>query len=255
MTIQNRTVVERLMRSGGTGTPIGIYISSIDPCTSEIAGQAGFDFTLIDGEHSPFDRLTILNHVRAAQSRGIVPLARGQDSSNITIQGLLDVGAAGVVLPKIETADEARRAVAATRYAPSGTRGMCPGCHDGSYSVQGFSEHMARRNRDVMAIPIIETRKGVENIEEIVAVEGMDLIHFGPGDLSADMGIDLATEPHKLTEAWIHVRDATKAAGKYILVPDGFGFEGADAYIVPMDLIQLHTTFRHVVSEFRSRIR
>ena len=206
---------------------------------------------MIDGEHSALDRQEILGHVRAAEAIGVVPLVRGLLKTPEFIQSMLDMGVAGVVLPKLETAEEARAAVAATRYAPEGTRGMCPACHDGGYSLQGFSDRMKRRNRNAMAIPIIETRRAVENIDEICAVEGMDLIHFGPGDLSADMGLDLATDLPLLQEAWVRVRDAAHTAGKYAFVPSGMNFEGGDVYISPMELIQLREKLTRTVEEFR----
>lgn len=244
--------MERLRREGVSHTPLGIFISSIDPASTEIAGLAGYDFVLIDGEHSPLDRWAILSHVRAAEAAGVVPLVRGLESSATFIQSMLDLGVAGVVIPKLETADQARAAVQAIRYAPAGKRGMCPACHDGGYSVTGFADHMRRRNHEVMAIPIIETIKAVENIDEICAVEGMDLIHFGPGDLSADMGLDIAVDLPKLMDAWVRVRNAAHLAGKYAFVPAGMGFAGGDVYISPMDLMQLRGRLEQSVSSFRT---
>lgn len=248
----NRSVVDRLKKPGRSGPPYGIFIASTDPSTTEIAASAGYDFVLIDGEHGPLDRLSVLAHVRAAEAAGVVPLVRGLDGSGTMIGAMLDVGVAGVVVPKLETADEARRVVAASRYAPEGTRGMCPSCHDGRYTLKTFSAHMKSRNRDAMVIPIIETQRGVQNIESIVAVDGMDIIHFGPGDLSADMGIDLTTDAHKLKDAWERVRDAARAAGKWTLVPDGFHFEGADSYIGAMELLELQVLLTEKVATFRA---
>ncbi|SCW38134.1 4-hydroxy-2-oxoheptanedioate aldolase [Sphingobium faniae] len=245
-----QNALRRIARNGNA-RPLGLFIASIDPATTEIAADAGFDFAMIDAEHAPQDRLTVLGHVRAAEARGIVPLARILDSSNHMIQSMLDVGVKGVVVPKVESGAEAERIVAATRYAPAGKRGMCPACHDGRYTVVDFKNRMARRNSEVLAIPIIETVKGVENIEEIVAVDGMDIIHFGPGDLSADMGIDLNTELDKLQDAWVRVRDASHAAGKAVLVPSGMGFEGGDALSLPMELMILHSTLTSMVGDMR----
>jgi 4-hydroxy-2-oxoheptanedioate aldolase len=228
-------VVQRLTRKQHGLAPLGVFISATDPATTELAGWAGYDFVLIDGEHSPLDRLAVLSHIRAAEAVGLVPIVRGLEKSGSFIQSMLDLGAAGVVLPKLETAEEARAAVAATRYAPHGTRGMCPANHDGQYNIA-----------------IIETRKAVENIDEIVAVEGMDLIHFGPGDLSADMGLNFATDLPLLQDAWKRVHDATRAAGKFLFSTAGHGFDGADVYIQPMDLIQLQQKFAASIAEFRN---
>jgi 2-keto-3-deoxy-L-rhamnonate aldolase RhmA len=235
--------------------PLGIFIASVDPSTTEIAADAGFDFAVIDAEHGPLDRLTILGHVRAAEASGIIPLARILESSDHTIQSMLDVGLKGVVVPKVESAEQAARIVAATRYAPEGKRGMCPSCHDGRYSLVDFTNRMRKRNLEVLAIPIIETRKGVENIEAIVAVEGMDIIFFGPGDLSADMGLNLETDVDQLQEAWFHVRDVARAAGKTVLVSANLGFEGGDALIVSMELMILSTVLTKMAMDIRADAR
>ena len=253
MSTADLTPVQRLMRPGTTHVPLGIFISSTDPVSTELAGRAGYDFVMIDGEHSPLDRLAVLGHVRAAEAAGIIPLVRGLEGTPAFIQSMLDLGVAGVVLPRLETAEQAKMAVAASRYAPEGKRGMCPACHDGGYAIGGFAERMLRRNRAAMVIPIIETLKAVENIAEICAVPGMDLIHFGPGDLSADMGLDIAKDLPKLMAAWVHVRDTAKAAGKCTFVPAGMGFDGGDVYISPMELMQLLEKLSGTVSVFRER--
>ncbi|MET4898524.1 aldolase/citrate lyase family protein [Sphingomonadaceae bacterium jetA1] len=233
----------------GTDVPIGIYISSTDPTTTEIAAAAGLDFVMIDGEHGPLDRHLVLGHVRAAKAAGIVPIARMLEGSDTQIQALLDVGCAGVVVPKVETAADATRIVRASRYAPTGRRGMCPACHDGGYSVNGFRDRMTQRDRETLVIPIIETRKALDNIAEIAAVDGIDVIHFGPGDLSADMGLDLAIDLPVLRDAWVTVRDVCHAAGKALLVPDNMGFEGGDLYIWPMELMLLRSTLEAMMRD------
>ncbi len=232
--------------------PLGIFIASVDPSTTEIAADAGFDYAVIDAEHGPLDRLTVLGHVRAAEASGIIPLARILDCSDQTIQSMLDVGLKGVMVPKVESAEQAAQIVAATRYAPEGKRGMCPACHDGRYTMIDFTNRMRKRNLEALAIPIIETRKGVENIEAIVAVKGMNIVHFGPGDLSADMGLNLETDAHLLQEAWVHVRDVSRAAGKAVLVSANLGFEGADAHILPMELMILSTTLTKLAADVRA---
>lgn len=247
-----KQALERISR-GNNRIPLGIFIASVDPSTTEIAADAGFDFVMIDAEHGPQDRLTVLAHVRAAEASGVIPIARILDSSDGTIQSMLDVGVKGVVVPKVASAAQAAEVVAAARYAPEGRRGMCPACHDGRYSVTNFTNRMQQRNREVLVIPIIETMRGVEAIEEIVAVDGIDIVHFGPGDLSADMGLDLGTDVAKLQDAWVRVRDAAKAAGKTVLVPQGMGFEGGDALIVPMELMILSATLTNMVAAMRCK--
>src|SRR6202044_318508 len=99
----------------------------------------------------------------------------------------------------------ARDAVAASRYSPMGRRGMCPTVRSGGYALENWSEFVRAANRNVMVIPLIESRKAVENIEDILAVEGVDVIHFGPGDLSADMGLEFPAGMSELSGAWERV--------------------------------------------------
>ena len=99
------------------------------------------------------------------------------------------------------------------------------------------------RNADdnVMVIPILESKKSIDNIEQILAVDGIDVVHFGPGDLSADMGLDLNTQVELLMDAWRKAVDATHAAGKRMLAPNGFGFDEADMLIEPMEYMPERT--------------
>lgn len=234
-------------------TPFGIFVSSLDPASTEVLASAGFDYVVLDGEHGRLGRIEVENHVRAAKLGGIVPFVRVLENSQTLIQSMLDVGAQGVVVPHVDSADDARAAVAASRYAP-GKRGMCPACHAGGYTLDGWGARSRAADANVMVIPIIESRRSVENIDAILAVDGIDVVHFGPGDLSADMGIDLTIEPDRLMDAWRTVLAATRAAGKYVLAPRGFGFDGADMLIAEMELMVLHRAASAIVAEHKASL-
>ena len=236
--ITARTKFLEMMAAGQA--PFGIFIASIDPAVTQIMGRAGFDYVVIDNEHGRNDRKDVENHVRAAAASDVVPFVRLLENSQTLIQSMLDVGAHGIVVPHVDTAEDARRAVAASRYAPRGRRGTCPACHAGAYSLEGWIEQTRNADENVMVIPILESRKSIENIDEILAVEGIDVVHFGPGDLSADMGLDVGSQRHLLTEAWQTAYRATRAAGKRMLAPVGFGFDEADMKIVQMDYMLLN---------------
>jgi 4-hydroxy-2-oxoheptanedioate aldolase len=231
--------------------PYGLFISSIDPAVTGIMGDAGFDYVVIDGEHGRNDRLLVEQHVRAAAASGIAPFVRILENSQPLIQATLDVGAHGIVVPHIDTAEDARRAVEASYYSPRGKRGMCPASHAGGYSMNGWIDRTRNADENVMIIPILESRKSIENIEEILAVDGIDVVHFGPGDLSADMGLDLSTQAVLLQDAWRRAFDATRAAGKRMLAPKGYGFDDADMLIEPMDYLLLHTLASKMVAEHK----
>lgn len=235
--------------------PLGIFVSSLDPASTDLLAGAGFDYLVFDGEHGRFSRTAVESHVRAAQVKGAVPFVRILENSPALIQATLDAGAHGVVVPHIDDAAAARAAVAASRYAPSGRRGMCPACYAGEYTMEGWGEHVAASNGNIMVIPIIESVKAVENIDEIVAVDGIDVVHFGPGDLSADMGIDFNAERQRMDDAWHRVRDAARAAGKFVLSPRGYGYDDADMLIVEMELMILRRAAAAIVRDHRDAQR
>lgn len=238
-------------RSAGGGKPLGIFISSTDPATTDIAAAAGFDFVVLDAEHGRLGRVEVENHVRAAEVSGAVPLVRVAENTPTWIQSMLDMGAHGVVVPHVDDAAGAAAAVEASRYAPRGRRGMCPACHGGGWSLEDWRERTETADAEVMVIPIIESRRAVENIAEILAVDGVDVVHFGPGDLSADMGLDFNRERDRMDAAWRQCLDATRAAGKLMLAPTGLGYDEADLLIAPMELMLLRDLAARMVRDHR----
>lgn len=231
---------------------LGVFISSMDPTSTEVMADAGFDFVVLDGEHGKCGRREVEDHVRAANQRGIIPFTRVLENSPALIQSVLDAGAHGVVVPHIDTAEQARAAVAASLYAPRGRRGMCNACYAGAYDLDAWPAHVARSDENVMVFPLIESRRAVENVEEIVAVDGIDIIFFGPGDLSAEMGLDFVRDRAALEECWVRVRDATRAAGKHLLTPMGMGYDDGDMLIAPMDWMLLLNGSREIVQKYRA---
>src|SRR5215470_15567999 len=138
-------------------SPLGTFITSIDPAVSVVLATAGFDFVILDCEHGPMDRVSALNHIRAASLHGAVPLVRTLEGSSQQIQAWFDIGAAAVIVPKVGDAETAARIAAAARYQAGG-RGMCPGCDAARYSGEDWAGHVARSNANNRVIPLIETR-------------------------------------------------------------------------------------------------
>lgn len=242
------TAMREIVAKGGV--PLGTFVTSQDPASTTILGSVGFDFVVIDCEHGPIDKVLALQHVRAAQAVGTIALARVLENAQPLIQSFLDIGVQGIIVPHVDDAEGARRMVRACRYMPGG-RGMCPICHGAGYAMESWAEHKQHSNANVLAIPLLESRAAVENIVEIVSVEGVEIVKFGPGDLSQDMGLDLTRDTALLMDAWHHVRDTTRAAGKLTMVPGGFGFEGADIVMHDMDLIFLRQKAMEVVASHR----
>jgi 2-keto-3-deoxy-L-rhamnonate aldolase RhmA len=235
-----RETFEELLSDGEK--PVGSFVMSHDTAATAIFGAAGYDFVVIDREHGMMSVETMVNHVRTARAHDLVPFVRVLGNDPTLIQQALDAGAQGIIVPKVGTAEEAVRAVAAAKYAPGG-RGMCPVVPGADYGTSDWSGYSNRSNHNVIVIPLIETRAGVENIEAITAVEGIDFTFFGLADLSQDLGIDMIAEADEILRHWDTVARATIANGGHPGAPLGFGFdELADWGTIDGDLALLRAT-------------
>lgn len=152
----------------------------------ECLGCAGLDFVILDNEHSPVEAETTADMVRAAELRGVTPLARVREISRPAILKLLDVGVQGLIIPDVHSVEDVRRIVRFAKYAPVGQRGFCPSRKDGwGTDPQGsVLDTMALFNAETLAIPQCETAEALADIEAIAATEGVDGIFIGPFDLS-----------------------------------------------------------------------
>jgi 2-keto-3-deoxy-L-rhamnonate aldolase RhmA len=171
-----------------SGEPcLGAQISLSDPAVAEIFGRAGFDWLVLDTEHSAINEITVRAMLQAAAHTSAVALARPMKLDFDLIRRFLDLGSPGVLCPFINTGEEAERLVSYCRYPPAGIRGYGPR----RAAVYGFDgdEYMKIANDSMVLIPIIESREAVENIDAIVSVDGIDGITVGPMDLSISLGI------------------------------------------------------------------
>jgi 2-dehydro-3-deoxyglucarate aldolase len=207
---------------------IGCWQSFNSPITAEILGMAGFDWILLDGEHAPSDVNTFIPQLMALKDSVSAPVVRPPWNDTVMIKRLLDAGFHNLLIPFIESADEARRAVAATRYPPQGVRGVGTSHRNSRYG--SVPNYFGIVNDQITVLLQIESRKGVEAIDEIAAVEGVDGIFIGPADLSASLG-HIGQPNHPEVQATIrHLYERTVAAGKAVgtLTPN---HEDADRYI------------------------
>ncbi len=151
-------------------------------------GAAGLDYTIIDCEHGAFGIETAERLIRACDANGLVPLLRAPSSDPVFIGQALDAGAAAVVVPGVSSADQAQALVAATRFAPEGTRGACPCVRAGGHFIRDWRAYAGAQRGSVGVIALVETRAGLEAIEAICAVEGLLALLIGPFDLSVSLG-------------------------------------------------------------------
>jgi 4-hydroxy-2-oxoheptanedioate aldolase len=154
----------------------------------DMLGAAGFDYTIVDCEHGAFGIETAEKLVRACDANGLAPLVRAPSADSVFVGRALDAGAAAVVVPGVESAAQARAMVAATRFAPEGARGACPCVRAGGHFIRDWRGYVAEQRGRVGIVALVETRRGLDAIEEICAVEGLLALLIGPFDLSVSLG-------------------------------------------------------------------
>jgi 2-dehydro-3-deoxyglucarate aldolase len=165
---------------------IGCWSSLANPITTEILGLAGFDWLLLDAEHSPNDLLTLIAQLMALKDSPSAPVVRPPVNDAVILKRLLDAGFYNFLVPFVESAEEARRAVAATRYPPAGIRGVSVAQRSNRYGT--VPDYFSTVNDQICVLVQIESRAGLENLDDICVVEGVDGIFIGPSDLAAALG-------------------------------------------------------------------
>jgi 4-hydroxy-2-oxoheptanedioate aldolase len=178
--------IKHKLRDGGT--VIGCFVPFSSPSAAEICGHAGFEFILIDAEHGPATTDSAHHMVLAAEVAGSVPLVRVPVNIPQVILRYLDIGAAGVIAPQVNSADEARAVVQAVKYHPEGLRGIA-GVRAASWAInQPLTDYAEAANRETFIAVQIENIRGVERVPEIIEVPGIDVLFVGPNDLAHSMG-------------------------------------------------------------------
>lgn len=189
----------------------GGIISGYAPELVELLGAIGYDFVMLDCEHGPMSLDQVENMVRAAEAFAITPIARVPDHTDATILRFLDRGVQGVIVPHVNTAAQAEAIARAARYYPDGHRGAASGrAHD--YNVRvSRRESSAWINAHTLVIPMVEEREAVTNLDAILAVPGIDVVHVAATDLAQSMG---NAEPALVRQVMAEVVQRVRAAGK-----------------------------------------
>ena len=186
----------------------GVWMSVESPIITELLSTLGFDWFVFDTEHNPLDIYQVQTLMQAMRGNQTTPLVRVVWNNLVPIKRALDVGAYGVVVPWVNTRQEAEMAVKACRYAPKGLRGCGP-----RRAAMFDSEYLKTADEELLVIAQIETKTAVENIDEILSVDGIDVSYIGPADLSASFG-HLGNMSHpEVQHAIDRVFDASEAAG------------------------------------------
>ncbi len=244
---------------------IGVWSTIPSPFVSELVAGSGYDWVLLDTEHTPTDVPLMLNQLQAVAAAtpaaGAAPMSavvRPAWNDPVLIKRYLDLGAQSLLLPFVQNADEARAAVSATRYAPQGIRGMGGSVRASNFGRTG--DYIARAHEELCVLVQVETREALAHIEAIAAVDGIDGIFIGPSDLSASLGhpgnprhpeVDAA-----INDAIRRIRACGKAPG-ILMVDEARAREcldlGAQFVAVALDLLLLRNGLDGVAARFRTQ--
>lgn len=166
---------------------IGLWISLCSPFAAEVTAPAGFDWALIDMEHTPNDYFSVLGQLQAFAASSTTAIVRPEWNDPVAVKRLLDLGVQGLLFPMIQTVEGAQKAVASTRYPPHGVRGVSGATRANKFGR--VTDYVARVEIETTIILQLETAAAVGRAEEIAAVEGVSGVFFGPADIAADIGL------------------------------------------------------------------
>lgn len=199
--------------------PLGMQCFTGDPALIEVMGLTGFDFVMLDGEHSGNDVRAMETSVRVAQLAGLAPYVRVPDRNDETgIRRALEAGAEGIFLPMIRSASDVKQAAKHAFFPPMGERGICPATRAAGYAFSDFNKYTAWNNQETTLVPMIEHPEAVDNIDEICALDEVKFIVFGAGDLAYAMGegTQMLKSP-RVQQAYRTVLDAAKRHGVAVI--------------------------------------
>jgi 4-hydroxy-2-oxoheptanedioate aldolase len=169
------------------GAQIGLWLGLADPYAAELCASAGFDWLLVDGEHGPNDLRSMLGALQAVAPYPSHPVVRIPHGEATLIKQVLEIGATTLLVPMVESAEQARQLVRATRYPPQGMRGVGSGLARSS-RWSAYANYLQEANDSICLLVQVETAQALSQVDEIAAVDGVDGVFIGPADLSASMG-------------------------------------------------------------------
>ena len=236
---------------------IGCWCSFGEAVTTEVMGTAGFDWLVVDGEHAPNDIRSIRDQLVALATSPAEPVVRVPIGEAWIIKQVLDAGAQTVLVPMVETAEQAAELVRACHYPPHGTRGV--GAAGARATRFGTTpDYIATADAQICVLLQVENRKGIENLDDILAVEGIDGIFIGPADLSTDMGHQGNSAHPEVRSAIADAISRIKAAGKapgILGVTDeatqAYSDMGAQFLAVGLDVLVLAQGARTLAAKWR----
>jgi 4-hydroxy-2-oxoheptanedioate aldolase len=249
-----RNAFKQALREGRP--QIGLWVSLASPYSTELVAGSGFDWLLLDGEHSPNDPPTVLPQLQAAAPYPVSCIVRPAWNDKVLIKRYLDIGAQSLLVPYLQTAQEAEEAVAAVRFPPRGVRGVAGTTRASRYGR--VADYANQADAEICLLVQIETRAGLDNLEAIARTDGVDGVFIGPADLAAGLGhLGKIAHPEvqkAIQDAIGRIRACGKPAGilatdeastrRYIEWGTTFTAVGLDAMVLARESEQLAAQFK-----------
>ncbi|WP_145232565.1 HpcH/HpaI aldolase family protein [Staphylococcus arlettae] len=192
----------------------GMFNSIPNPLVTEIIAASGYDFVIIDSEHTAINEETLEHMIRAAEAAQITPIVRVSQAIERDIIKVLDMGARGIVVPHVTDKEKVEQVVQLSRYYPQGLRSLNCG-RMAKFGEIPLTEYMKDANNDILVIAMIEDKEGIAALEDIVQVDGLDMIIEGAADLSQSFGMPWETTSDTVQSALRYMHDVTQGANKY----------------------------------------
>jgi 2-dehydro-3-deoxyglucarate aldolase/4-hydroxy-2-oxoheptanedioate aldolase len=219
--------IKRLVKQGKKVA--GAWSQIASPMSTEILARAGFDFLMIDLEHGPSDVLALVAQCQAMNGSNAVPFVRAPWNDSVAIKRILDAGAYGVLVPYVNTKQEAQAAVSACKYPPQGIRGVAGSPRAAGYG-QNIMNYLKYANDEIFIMTAIETPEAVANLDEILTVDGLDGIFIGPMDLSTSMGYFGNPNNPEVQQVIAGIEKKVLTSGKALATISGSWQQAADLY-------------------------
>ena len=211
--IRKNVIKERLKNGENV---IGTFVKSTDTTTVEILGLCGYDFIIVDNEHTVMNKETLANILRVCDSTDMVSMVRIREISEAQVRQAMDTGALSIMVPMTSTKEDVEAVVAYTKYAPEGVRGYSASHRAAAYGFMDATEYAEISNRETMVACYCETKGAMDNLDEMLAVPGLDIIFIGPFDLSQALGVTGNPGHPIVQEAIDLVVKKARAAGKAV---------------------------------------
>ena len=241
---------------------IGTWIQINHPVVAEILGNCDYDWIAVDCEHTDIDVEGFARIAGGLYGRGPEPFVRVRENDTLAIRQVLDAGAHGIIVPLVGSAVEAKNAVASAKFPPEGIRGFSF-CRGNNYGLN-FDEYASHANQDIAIVVMIESKEAIDNIDEILKVDGIDGVFIGLYDLSGSYGIPGKTSDVLVQAGCKKVLNACakagKSAGLHVVIPtaenieralqDGFTFIAVGA-----DIVYLNLASRNALEEVKKYIK